>query len=220
MKNWIASIVVALAGLASGQAAGEPNIVLIMADDMGYECVTANGGESYSTPNLDRLARGGMRFEHCYSQPICTPSRVQLMTGNYNQRNYIRFGLLDPAVTTFGHLAKRAGYATCIGGKWQLENGLKGPNHFGFDEYCLWQLTRRPSRYPNPGLEVNSTLRYKLHRDGRFIDIANDPLEVKPLDTGRLGNAQRKTLAMLQNVLDEKEGTRTRFGLKKYKTKK
>jgi arylsulfatase A len=87
-----------------------------------------------------------MRFEHCYSQPICTPSRVQLMTGNYNQRNYIRFGLLDPAVTTFGHLAKRAGYATCIGGKWQLENGLKGPNHFGFDEYCLWQVTRRPSR--------------------------------------------------------------------------
>ena len=79
---------------------------------------------------------------------------------------------------------------------------------------------RRPSRYPNPGLEVNSTLRYKLHRDGRFIDIANDPLEVKPLDTGRLGNAQRKTLAMLQNVLDEKEGTRTRFDLKKYKTKK
>jgi arylsulfatase A-like enzyme len=123
-------------------------------------------------------------------------------------------------VTTFGHLAKRAGYATCIGGKWQLENGLKGPNHFGFDEYCLWQVTRRPSHYPNPGLEVNSTLRYKLHRDGRFIDIANDPLEVKPLDTGRLGNAQRKTLAMLQSVLDEKEGTRTRFDLKKYKTKK
>jgi arylsulfatase A len=59
MKNWIASIVVALAGLGSGQAAGEPNIVLIMADDMGYECVTANGGESHSTPNLDRLARGG-----------------------------------------------------------------------------------------------------------------------------------------------------------------
>lgn len=161
-----------------------------------------------------------MRFEHCYSQPICTPSRVQLMTGIYNQRNYIRFGLLDPAVTTFGHLAKRAGYATCIGGKWQLENGLKGPNHFGFDEYCLWQVTRRPSRYPNPGLKVNSTQRYKLHRDGRFIDVANDPLEVKPLDTGRLGNAQRKTLAMLQNVLDEKEGTRTRFDLKKYKTKK
>ena len=113
MKNWIASIVVALAGLGSGQAAGEPNIVLIMADDMGYECVTANGGESYLTPNLDRLAKGGMRFEHCYSQPICTPSRVQLMTGIYNQRNYIRFGLLDPTVTTFGHLAKRASVVEC-----------------------------------------------------------------------------------------------------------
>ena len=53
-----------------------------------------------------------------------------------------------------------------------------------------------------------------------FLPTVFDPLEVKPLDTGRLGNAQRKTFAMLQNVLDEKEGTRTRFDLKKYKTKK
>ena len=143
-------------------------MVLIMADDMGYECVTANGGESYSTPNLDRLERGGMRFEHCYSQPICTPSRVQLMTGNYNQRNYIRFGLLDPAVTTFGHLAKRAGYATCIGGKWQLENGLKGPNHFGFDEYCLFDPPPKPLPQPRPQGEQHPALqtapRRPLHR--------------------------------------------------------
>ena len=65
---------------------GRPNIILIMADDFGYECVTANGGESYQTPHLDRLAAGGMRFEHCHSQPLCTPTRVQLMTGKYNHR--------------------------------------------------------------------------------------------------------------------------------------
>ncbi len=132
-----------------------PNIILIMADDMGYECVGANGGTSYQTPHLDKLAAGGLRFTHCYSQPICTPSRVQIMTGIYNQRNYIRFGLLDPKATTFAHLLKKAGYKTCIVGKWQLSGGLEAPNNFGFDEYCLWQLTRRPNRYPNPGLEIN-----------------------------------------------------------------
>lgn len=136
-------------------AKGKPNIILIMADDMGYECVGANGGTSYATPFLDKLAAEGMRFEHCHSQPLCTPSRVQIMTGIYNVRNYVRFGLLDPKQTTFGHLLKRAGYATCVVGKWQLGGGLEGPTHFGFDEYCLWQVTRRPGRYPNPGVETN-----------------------------------------------------------------
>src|SRR5512138_1594432 len=82
----------------------KPNIVLILCDDFGYECVTANGGESYQTPNLDKLAAGGMRFEHCHVQPLCTPTRVQLMTGLYNVRNYIEFGAMDPKATTFAHL--------------------------------------------------------------------------------------------------------------------
>jgi arylsulfatase A len=137
------------------KSGARPNIVLIMADDMGYECVGANGGESYKTPHLDKLAATSMRFTHCYSQPICTPSRVQIMTGIYNSRNYIRFGLLDPRAKTFGHVLKRAGYATCVVGKWQLLGGTDAPSNFGFDEHCLWQLTRRPSRYPNPGLEIN-----------------------------------------------------------------
>ena len=157
------------------QAADRPNIVLIMADDMGYECVGANGGTSYRTPHLDTLAAGGMRFEHCYSQPLCTPSRVQIMTGLYNQRNYVRFGLLDPKATTFAHLLKQAGYATCVAGKWQLEGALEGPKHFGFDDYCLWQLNRRPSRYPNPGLEING--RQVDHTDGQYgPDIVSDHL--------------------------------------------
>ena len=53
--------------------AAPPNVILIMADDFGYECVTANGGESYQTPVLDRLAAGGVRFENCHVQPRCTP---------------------------------------------------------------------------------------------------------------------------------------------------
>ncbi|MDE0825813.1 MAG: sulfatase-like hydrolase/transferase [Akkermansiaceae bacterium] len=136
-------------------ASAKPNIVVIMADDLGYECIAANGGTSYKTPHLDQMAKQGMRFEHCYSQPICTPSRVKLMTGISNIRNYVEFGLLDPKQTTFAHLLKKEGYATCVVGKWQLKGGMEGPGHFGFDDYALWQITRRPSRYPNGGLEVN-----------------------------------------------------------------
>ena len=143
-------------------AAERPNVILILADDFGYECVRANGGTSYQTPHLDRLAATGARFEHCYAQPLCTPTRVQLMTGQSNVRNYIRFGFLDPKQITFAHHLKAAGYSTGIFGKWQLANGFEGPKTFGFDEYCLWQLTRRPPRYANPGLEMN----------GRQIDFA------------------------------------------------
>ena len=152
-------------GVATALPAADrkPNIVLIMADDFGYECVTANGGESYRTPHLDRLAATGMRFERCFVQPLCTPTRVQLMTGIYNVRNYIEFGLLDPKATTFGHLLKRAGYATGICGKWQLGKDPGLPQHFGFDESYLWQHTRRPPRYANPGLEHN----------GRELDFSN-----------------------------------------------
>jgi len=156
MKRLITLILPCLLGLPwFCSAADKPNIVLILADDLGYECIGANGGTSYQTPHLDKLAAGGMRFEHCHSQPLCTPTRVQLMTGLYNVRNYTRFGELDRAQTTFAHRLKQAGYATGIFGKWQLGHEPDSPRHFGFDEACLWQHTRRPPRYANPGLEFN-----------------------------------------------------------------
>jgi arylsulfatase A len=145
--------------LSPALGAAKPNIVLIMADDFGYECVTANGGQSYQTPNLDRLAAGGMRFEHCHVQPLCTPTRVQLMTGRYNVRNYLNFGTLPRSETTFAQLLKQAGYATGVCGKWQLGREADSPQHFGFDESCLWQHTRRPPRYANPGLEYSGVSR-------------------------------------------------------------
>ncbi|MCG6187849.1 sulfatase-like hydrolase/transferase [Maribellus maritimus] len=139
-----------------------PNIILIMADDMGYECLGCNGSLDYSTPTLDRLADNGIRFTNCFSQPLCTPSRVKIMTGKYNYRNYEYFGYLNPDQKTFGNYLKDAGYNTCIAGKWQL-NGiyhdlpgnqdLSRPQHFGFDEYCLWQLNKTGAegeRYANP----------------------------------------------------------------------
>src|SRR5829696_7637550 len=130
---WVMLLIGACPATLAAEQAKKPNVVLIMADDFGYECVTANGGQSYKTPHLDRLAAGGVRFEHCHAQPLCTPTRVQLMTGLYNVRNYSRFGLLEPDVTTFAHLLKKAGYATCIAGKWQLGHGFEGPKKFGFD---------------------------------------------------------------------------------------
>ncbi len=153
-QRLIAFLALALAVTAHG-ATTKPNVVLILIDDFGYECLTANGGESYKTPVMDQLAATGVRFEQLHVQPLCTPTRAALMTGRINKHNYTHFGHLDPSQKTFGNLFKDAGYATCITGKWQLDNGLQGPAHFGFDEYCLWQLVRRPGRYKNPGLEIN-----------------------------------------------------------------
>jgi arylsulfatase A len=153
--------------------AAKPNVILIMADDFGYECVTANGGESYQTPVLDKLAAAGVRFENCHVQPLCTPTRVQLMTGRYNVRNYINFGTLLRTETTFGQLFKNAGYKTGICGKWQLGREVDSPQHFGFEESCLWQQTRRPPRYANPGLEYNGV--EKDFTKGEYgPDLVND----------------------------------------------
>jgi arylsulfatase A len=74
----------------------QPNIVLIMADDVGWEAFGCYGAEDYQTPHLDQLAAKGIRFAHCYSTPICTTSRVKIMTGQYNFRNYTHFGYLSP----------------------------------------------------------------------------------------------------------------------------
>ncbi len=156
----------------SAAVARKPNIVLIMADDFGYECVTANGGQSYSTPQLDRLAATGMRFEQCHVQPLCTPTRVQLMTGLYNVRNYIEFGAMDPKAVTFAHLLKSAGYATGVCGKWQIGLPPESPQTFGFDDAFLWWHMRRASRYPNPGFEHNGIA--KDFKGGYGPKVVND----------------------------------------------
>ena len=143
----------------------KPNIILIMADDVGYECFGCYGSKQYQTPNIDRLAANGMRFEHCYSQPLCTPSRVKIMTGISNARNYSAFSVLNRDQRTFGHHLKAAGYATMIGGKWQLLGAehyskqfrLKGswPKETGFDEVCLWQVDKLGDRFWNPLLNID-----------------------------------------------------------------
>jgi arylsulfatase A-like enzyme len=139
----------------AGTSADRPNLVVILADDLGYETLGAYGGTSYKTPELDNLAATGIRFQHCYSQPLCTPSRVEMLTGMYNVRNYRRFAYMDRDQVTFAQLLKKAGYATCVSGKWQLGHEPDSPAHFGFDEYCLWHAYQTGGRYANPGLYVN-----------------------------------------------------------------
>ncbi len=169
-RNFLSALPFAAA--AQTNQAKRPNILLIMADDFGYECVGANGGTSYRTPNLDRLATSGVRFTHAYAQPLCTPTRVQLMTGQHNFRNWRGFGLIDPKEKTFGHMMQQAGYRTAISGKWQFysydekgssryEAGMK-PEQSGFEEYLLWHALHtedKGSRYANPVLNENGTLR-------------------------------------------------------------
>ena len=74
----------------------KPNIILITADDVGYEIPHYSGGESYSTPNLDFMAANGMQFSRFRPHPDGPPSRLALNTGKYNYRNWIKFGYLPP----------------------------------------------------------------------------------------------------------------------------
>ena len=167
-----------------------PNIILIMSDDLGYEVINANGGTSYETPRLNNLAETGIRFENAHAQPLCTPTRIQLMTGKYNFRNYIGFGLMDPNEKTFGHIMSDNGYKTLISGKWQLysynppdempEERNKGQKieDAGFDEFCVWhahQTEEKGSRYKNPIVYQNGEYLSKEITEGNYgEDIFSD----------------------------------------------
>ena len=154
-----------------------PNVVLIMADDVGYECFGAYGSRQYQTPRIDKLADGGVRFTNCYATPLCTPSRVSLMTGASNVRNYADFGSLLPDQYTIANLFGDAGYATAVAGKWQLQGSqdVEGvPAGHGFDTYCLWNtsMTER-RRFWNPSLESDGVI-LEVEEDDYGPDILAD----------------------------------------------
>ena len=156
------SLITFLSLLTLASAAEKPvNVLLIMADDIGFECFSSYGSEEYSTPRLDALAAAGIRFENCHSTPLCTPSRVNLMSGKSNVFNYQDFGLYPNGEPTFANHFKESGYATAAAGKWQLktEEGGTTPQEAGFDSYCLWNtpMTSR-ARYWDPSLESDGTL--------------------------------------------------------------
>ena len=175
-------------------AADRPNIVLIMADDIGVEGIGSYGGTSYRTPAIDRLTAQGIRFRHAYSQPLCTNTRIQLMTGRYNNRNWTYFGTLDPKAKTIGHYLREAGYHTCIAGKWQLQSydppsypgshlrrgkGMKVTDA-GFDEYSLfhsWHTEDKGLRFARPTTFENGKLLKNLkgkYGPDHWVDFIND----------------------------------------------
>ncbi len=114
-----------------------PNIIFILADDMGIQDLSCYGSDQYKTPALDALAAGGLRFEVCYSTPLCGPSRCQLMTGRYPFRtgattNQTAENPTPDREIVIAKVLRQAGYVTGQAGKWHQMGGL--PGDWGFDE--------------------------------------------------------------------------------------
>lgn len=144
----------------------KPNILFILADDLGQEYVSAYGNDLIKTPNIDRLADEGMMFTNMFVNPYCTPTRSELLTGKYPFRTNTLFPIsdyqrhkndvLEKSEPSFARQLQKAGYKTAIAGKWQLsflahQDWL---SDFGFDTYMLWQIQtkegERTTRFHNP----------------------------------------------------------------------
>lgn len=171
----IAVVFVGLGALpvrAAETAPSKPNIIFILADDIGIPGLGCYGGQ-FKTPNLDALAMGGTRFEYCFAAPLCAPSRAMAMTGRYAFRTGVTGNGQGAAATPEkdGCVAKRmkaAGYSTAVAGKWRQlshfrtkEDGAK----WGFDEFLIWgagapetgekQGKAASDRYWNPDYNLN-----------------------------------------------------------------
>ncbi|QDU95109.1 sulfatase-like hydrolase/transferase [Lignipirellula cremea] len=141
-----------------------PNILFILADDVGVDAIGCYGGSSYPTPRIDALAKQGLRYEHGFSMPSCHPTRITLLTGRYPfHLGHPKWGTFPKAdeQKTVAHLLKKAGYATAIAGKWQLVLMKDEPDHIaklGFDESCVFGWHEGP-RYYEPMIYQNGKVR-------------------------------------------------------------
>ena len=146
MLRMTLAIALAAASIASAQAARKPNVVVIVADDLGYNDLSVQGSKEAKTPNIDAIAAAGTRFTNAYSScPVCSPTRAGLMTGKYQQRFGHEQNPLPSADAIFGlpldqktmaDYLKADGYHTGFVGKWHLGNEPPFyPTKRGFDEY-------------------------------------------------------------------------------------
>lgn len=149
-----------------------PNIILIMADDQGWGDLSFNGNTNLSTPNIDALAKNGVSFEHFYVQPVCSPTRAELLTGRHSSRLGVyatstggeRINLGE---TTIAKVFKKAGYKTAAYGKWH--NGMQPPYHpnaMGFEDYYGF-TSGHWGNYFSPMLEHNGKI---VKGDGFLVD--------------------------------------------------
>jgi arylsulfatase A-like enzyme len=148
MARFLSAFALVLLGASPAQEPARPNIVFIFSDDHAYQAISAyrHPAKLLETPNLDRLAKEGMRFDRCLvTNSICGPSRATILTGKYSHRNGFynnsnsRF---DGAQVTFPKLLQKAGYQTAIVGKWHL---VSDPT--GFD---YWEILPGQGAYYNP----------------------------------------------------------------------
>jgi len=152
-----------LGACISTTAGGRPNVVVILTDDQGWGDLGLHGNRDLSTPNLDRLARAGARFERFYVCPVCSPTRAEFLTGRYHSRGGVystssggeRLGLDEH---TLAETFQAAGYATAAFGKWH--NGMQYPYHpngRGFDEFYGF-CSGHWAHYFSPMLEHNGEI--------------------------------------------------------------
>ncbi|MDA9963160.1 sulfatase-like hydrolase/transferase [Opitutales bacterium] len=144
----------------------KPNVLLILADDVGCEPIGCYGGESFATPNIDALARNGMKFEHCYSMPVCHPSRIALMTGRYPFRFKAGWGSFpkNEEKRSIGQVMKEADYATAVAGKWQmtlLKKDPEQPSRLGFEAWSVFGW-HEGARFHSPMIYQNGKVRKGL----------------------------------------------------------
>jgi arylsulfatase A-like enzyme len=154
----------------------KPNVVFILLDDMSHYGISAYGAKQLnskqgffesvpvSTPEIDRLANEGLLVENAFAYPICEPTRVALMSGMNNDRNFIRAKALHESQITFGDIFKRAGYVTGITGKWKQSRGTakipgeKYVEQFGWDEVHCFDLLYEGARHIDPNFVINQKI--------------------------------------------------------------
>jgi len=172
----LANLVVNAKGKAN--AGNKPNIIFILADDLGYGDLGCYGQKEIQTPTLDKMAAEGIRFTRHYSgSPVCAPSRCCLMTGLHTGNAKIRGNSptveLDEQDTTLATILKNAGYTTGLVGKWGLgDEGSKGrPSKKGFDYYFGYLNQVRAHNY-YPDFLIRNDLRVPL--DNKVVFSGND----------------------------------------------
>jgi arylsulfatase A-like enzyme len=184
-KSLAATVLTVLATVAIASAAGpdlqlgpgaHPNIIFILADDLGYGDLSCYGQKQFQTPNIDRLSAQGTRFTNFYAgSTVCAPSRCVLMTGLHTGHCYIRGNAavdLRPEDVTVAELLHKAGYATGLVGKWGLgkEKSSGVPTRKGFDFfYGYFDQTHAHNYYPTHLYrnEAREALRNVVPKEGR-----------------------------------------------------
>ncbi|MEN3941893.1 arylsulfatase [Prosthecobacter sp. SYSU 5D2] len=167
-------LVTAMSAMGAAEAR-RPNIVLIVADDLGFSDLGCYGGE-ISTPNLDRLAAEGMRFTQFYNCAVCNASRAAMLTGLHPRSG--KGGYLQDNMVTAAELLKSAGYATAMSGKWHLGGHPTRPIDRGFEEYYGVMIGAvnyfNPNQPDPPGMKHSGPPQPFVHNDQPVKEVPAD----------------------------------------------